>query len=259
MRTIYYLLFFLLLTFSTACRNKSSSQDTKTFKIASYNVRNAKGMDDVTDFDRISKVINEMDAHAVAIQELDSATERSKGIVVLDELAKRTKMHASFNGSIEYQGGKYGIGILSKEKPLRTEAVVLPGREEKRSLLIVELDDYVLCCTHLSLNEEDRQASMKIIQNHTKKYDSKPLFLVGDLNASPDSEEISNLSENWIILNDPNQPTFPSDTPNVTIDYLFLKQNDKFMHSVIAAEVVNEPMASDHRPVVVEVEIARKS
>jgi endonuclease/exonuclease/phosphatase family metal-dependent hydrolase len=216
-------------------------------------------MDDVTDFDRISKVINEMDAHAVAIQELDSATERSKGIVVLDELAKRTKMHASFNGSIEYQGGKYGIGILSKEKPLRTEAVVLPGREEKRSLLIVELDDYVLCCTHLSLNEEDRQASMKIIQNHTKKYDSKPLFLVGDLNASPDSEEISNLSENWIILNDPNQPTFPSDTPNVTIDYLFLKQNDKFMHSVIAAEVVNEPMASDHRPVVVEVEIARKS
>lgn len=221
-------------------------------------MRNAKGMDDVTDFDRVSKVIDEMDAHAVAIQELDSATERSKGIVVLDELAKRTKMHASFNGSIEYQDGKYGIGVLSKEKPLRTEAVELPGREEKRSLLIVELGDYVLCCTHLSLNEEDRQASMNIIENHTKKYDSKPLFLVGDLNALPDSPEISNLSENWIMLNDPNQPTFPSDNPSVTIDYLLLKKNEQFTHKVITAEVVDEPMASDHRPLIVELEVTRK-
>ena len=240
------------------CGTKSSSHETKVYKIASYNVRNAKGMDNVTDFDRVSKVITDMDAETIAIQELDSATVRSNGKVVLDELTVRTGMHASFNGSIEFQGGKYGIGILSKEKPLRTEAVELPGREEKRSLLLVELEDYVVGCTHLSLNEEDRQSSMEIIQNHTAKYTSKPVFLVGDLNASPDSEEIAYLSENWIMLNDPNEPTFPSDTPNVTIDYLLLKKNDNFSHSVITAEVVDEPMASDHRPLMVEVEISRK-
>ncbi|NLC49874.1 MAG: metallophosphoesterase, partial [Bacteroidales bacterium] len=53
--------------------------ETQTLKIASYNVRNAKGMDDVVDFDRTAKVINNMDVDAVAIQELDSATQRSNG------------------------------------------------------------------------------------------------------------------------------------------------------------------------------------
>ena len=262
MKSIYYIPLLVLISVTTSCVSKNIQQKEgkhQTIKIASYNVRNAKGMDNVTDFDRVANVINNMNVHSIAIQELDSATERSKGIVVLDELAKRTNMHASFNGSIEFQGGKYGIGILTKEIPIRREAFELPGREEKRSLLIVELKDYVLCCTHLSLNEEDRQASMDIIQIQIKKYDSKPVFLVGDLNAEPDSDEISKLSENWTMLNDPTQPTFPSDNPNVTIDYLLLKQNKKFTHSVINVEVVNEPMASDHRPLVVELKIQEKN
>lgn len=258
MGTIYCPLFFILLTLSTACGNQFSSQKSKTLKISSYNVRNAKGMDNVTDFDRVANVINDMDAYAIAIQELDSATERSKGIVVLNELAKRTNMHASFNGSIEYQGGKYGNGILTREKPIRKEAIALPGREERRSLLIVELADFVICGTHLSLNNEDRKSSMEIIENQTKKYSSKPVFLVGDLNATPESEEIVSLSENWIMLSDPSQPTFPSDNPDRTIDYLFLKRSDDFTHSVIATEVMNEPIASDHRPLWVELKIERK-
>ena len=262
MKIIYYILLLALISLSIGCVSTNTQQKEvqyQTIKIASYNVRNAKGMDNMTDFERVADVINKIDAHAIAIQELDSATERSKGIVVLDELAKRTNMHASFNGSIDYQGGKYGVGILSKEKPIRKEAIALPGREEKRSLLIVELKDYVICCTHLSLNEEDRQASMEIIEAQTKKYDSKPVFFVGDLNAEPDSDEISKLSESWVMLNDPTQPTFPSNNPNVTIDYLLLKQNEKFTHSVIHAEVVNEPMASDHRPLFVKLEIQEKN
>lgn len=251
MKSKFYLLSLLLLVIiSTSCGNTSQH-----LKIASYNVRNARGMDNVTDFDRVSTVINDMNADAVAIQELDSATERSNGIVVLEELAKRTNMHASFNGSIEFQGGKYGNGILTKEKPLQVEAIELPGREEKRSLLIVELKHFVLCCTHLSLNEEDRQSSVEIIQQHTNKYTSKPIFLVGDLNAGPNSKEIKYLSNNWTMLNDPAKHTFPSDNPDVTIDYLFLKNNQNFKHTLINTDVVAEPMASDHRPLLVELKI----
>lgn len=249
MKTIYYPILLLLIIFSSSCKNES-----QTLKIVSYNIRNAKGMDDVTDFDRVATVINNIDGHAVAIQELDSATNRSNGIVVLDELAKRTNMYASYNGSIEYQGGKYGNGILTKEKPLHKEAIALPGRE-KRSLLIVELKDFVLCCTHMALNEEDRQESVEIIHEHTNKYTLKPVFLVGDLNATPDSKEIMYLKDNWIMLNDPTEPTFPSDNPKVTIDYLFLKHNKGFEHTVLGRAVVNEPMASDHRPLWVELKI----
>ena len=253
MKTIYYLIIISVFTFSVSCGSKN--RDLQSFKIASYNVRNAKGMDNVIDFDRVAKVINDMNAQAIAIQELDSATERSNDLEVLDELAKRTNMHASFYGSIEFQGGKYGNGILTKEKPLSQEGIALPGSEEKRSLLIVELEDFVLCCTHLSLTEADRQTSMKLIKKHTEKYNSKPVFLAGDLNARPESSEIKDLSQSWEMLSDITQPTFRSDNPDRTIDYILLKSNNKYTHKVTDAQVVNEPMASDHRPLWVEVKI----
>lgn len=249
----------VLLSIFIGCGSLSSlhKATSLTLKIGSYNVRNAKGMDNMVDFDRIAKVINDMDAHAVAVQEVDSATERSKGLVVLDELAKRTNMFASFNASIEFSGGKYGVGILTKEEPLRIEAVALPGREEKRSLLLVEMKDYVLCCTHFSLNKEDRQASVELIQKLVNKYETKPVFLAGDLNASPYSPEITHLQSNWTMLNNSAQPTFPSNIPTESIDYIFLKQNNRFRYTVIKAEVMNEPMASDHRPLWVEVRIVK--
>ena len=257
MKVLYYSLLLVLLSFTIGCGGESSKQkkEDQILKIASYNVRNAKGMDNVTDFDRVAKVINDMDAHAVAIQELDSATERSKDLVVLDELAKRTNMYASFNGSIEYRGGKYGNGILTKEKPLSQEGIPLPGSEEKRSLLIVELEDFVLCCTHLSLTEADRQTSINLIKLHTEKYDSKPVFLAGDLNAKPESSEIRVLSSTWAMLSDSTEPTFRSDNPDRVIDYIFLKPNDKYSHKIIGRGVVDEPMASDHRPLWAEVKI----
>ncbi|MDD4728145.1 MAG: endonuclease/exonuclease/phosphatase family protein [Dysgonamonadaceae bacterium] len=257
MKTIYYTLTLFIFSLSIVCGCKSTTQKNETLhlKIASYNVRNARGIDDVTDFDRVAAVINNMDADAVAIQELDSATERSMGLVVLDELASRTNMHATFNGSIKYLGGEYGIGVLTKEKPLRKEAIALPGKREMRSLLIVEMEDYVFCCTHLDTNEAERQASIELVMEATNKYTNKPVFLTGDLNASPTSKEIIELSQSWIMLSDPTQPTYRSDDPEHIIDYIFLKSNSKFSYNVIDREVVNEPMASDHRPLWVELEI----
>lgn len=258
MNSFYYSLLLVLLSFTIGCGGSNSSKnDTEalTVRVGSYNIHNAVGMDNKLDFDRIAQVIDDMDIDAIAIQELDSATERSNGLVVLDELAKRTNMVGTFNASIEFSGGKYGIGILTKKEPLSTEAIALPGREEMRSLLIVEMEDYVLCCTHLSLNEEDRMESMKLIQQQTEKYTSKPVLLAGDLNARPSSDEIIYLSNHWTMLSNPTEATFPSDAPDRVIDYIFLKNNNQFTHSVIDGEVVDEPVASDHRPLWVEVSI----
>lgn len=257
MKNIYLSTGLILLCFLIACGSQNSKQknESRTFKIASYNVRNAKGMDDITNFDRIAKIINEMDADAVAIQELDSATERSNDLVVLDELAKRTSMYASFVGSINYKGGKYGNGILTKKEPLSQKGFKLPGKEENRSLLIVELEDYILCCTHLSLTESDRKESINLIKKHTEKFNSKPVFLAGDLNTKPDSDEIKKLTSTWIPLSDFTKPTFPSDNPDRTIDYILLKPNEMFKTYMIDSRVVNEAIASDHRPIWVEVEI----
>lgn len=247
----------LLLTGSTSFPDETEAIiRKKKFTFLTYNVRNCRGLDNVTDYRRVAEVINRINPTAVALQELDSATLRSKGFVVLDELARSTKMHAVYGASIDFQGGKYGVGILTKERPLGWWLVPLPGREESRSLLLVELKDVIICCTHFSLNEDDRLASADII-NGLFDGSGKPVILAGDLNATPESEVIKNIEENWTMLNDPGVPTFPADNPVKCIDYIFVLKAGNSSVVPLAARVEKEPVASDHLPVWAKVTVRR--
>jgi endonuclease/exonuclease/phosphatase family metal-dependent hydrolase len=81
------LLFILVLTNVMASGDRPGCRNKKGFTILTYNVRNCKGLDNITDYRRVAEVINRIRPSIVALQELDSATLRSNGIVVLDELA----------------------------------------------------------------------------------------------------------------------------------------------------------------------------
>lgn len=250
------IVFCLLLILPVAgCKTaKNSSGNSSTIRILSYNVKNCNGMDEVTDYGRVAAVIKRIDADVVALQELDSATIRSKGVVVLDTLAVLTGMYQVYGASIDYQGGKYGIGVLSREKPLGSKRVALPGREERRSVLMVEFPDYILGCTHFSLTEEDRLNSVPIVTAHAASC-LKPVFLAGDLNARPSSEVLKDFSTEWITLNDTADFTVPPDKPARCIDYVLGLKSDDHDFRILKSVVGNEPVASDHLPVWVEVEL----
>lgn len=235
-----------------------SAQAQNTLKLMSYNIKNANGMDNVCNFQRIANVINNTSPDVVAIQEVDSMTNRSGQKYVLGEIAERTQMHGYFAPAIDYDGGKYGIGLLTKQLPLRLQTLPLPGREEARTLILAEFADYIYCCTHMSLTEEDRMKSLELVKAFTSS-STKPLFLAGDMNAEPESGFIKELQKDFQILSNPKQHTFPAPDPKETIDYIAtLKQNAKGF-AVISAKVINEPMASDHRPILVELRTAEKA
>lgn len=235
-----------------------SAQAQNTLKLMSYNIKNANGMDNVCNFQRIANVINNASPDVVAIQEVDSMTNRSRQKYVLGEIADRTQMHGYFAPAIDYDGGKYGIGLLTKQVPLRLQSLPLPGREEARTLILAEFADYIYCCTHMSLTEEDRMKSLELVKAFTSS-STKPLFLAGDMNAEPESGFIKELQKDFQILSNPKQHTFPAPDPKETIDYIAtLKQNAKGF-AVISAKVINEPMASDHRPILVELRTVEKA
>ena len=235
-----------------------SAQAQNTLKLMSYNIKNANGMDNVCNFQRIANVINNTSPDVVAIQEVDSMTNRSGQKYVLGEIAERTQMHGYFAPALDYDGGKYGIGLLTKQVPLRLQTLPLPGREEARTLILAEFADYIYCCTHMSLTEEDRMKSLELVKAFTSS-STKPLFLAGDMNAEPESGFIKKLQKDFQILSNPKQHTFPAPDPKETIDYIAtLKQNAKGF-AVISAKVINEPMASDHRPILVELRTAEKA
>ena len=87
----------------------------------------------------------------------------------------------------------------------------------------------------------------------------KPVFLCGDLNATPDSQTLSQLSENWTVLSEP-APTYPSQNPRSCIDYILALKN-RARYDVLGSEVcikfetADVREASDHLPVYVDVRI----
>ena len=207
-------------------------------------------MDNVRNVQRIANVINNEAPDVVAVQELDSMTTRSNQTYVLAEVAERTQMHANYAPAISFQGGKYGIGILSKEQPLSIRTFPLPGREEERMLMIAEFKDYLFACTHLSLTEEDRLASLDIIKNNAST-SNKPFFLAGDLNDTPDSKFIKSLQQDFQILTNTKKPTYPAPEPKETIDYIAAWKENTDNFANLSTQVVEEPLASDHRPITV--------
>ena len=236
----------------------ASAHSQDYLKLMSYNIRNAKGMDNVRNVQRIANVINNEAPDVVAVQELDSMTTRSNQTYVLAEVAERTQMHASYAPAISFQGGKYGIGILSKEQPLNIQTFPLPGREEERMLMVAEFQEYFFACTHLSLTEEDRLASLEIIKNSVCT-SHKPFFLAGDLNDKPESEFIKALQQDFQILTNVKQATFPAPEPTETIDYIAAWKQRTNDLVALSSQVVEEPLASDHRPITVTLRMAKKT
>ena len=246
---------FLLLSM-LAMAASAYSQDY--LKLMSYNIRNTKGMDNVRNVQRIANVINNEAPDVVAVQELDSMTTRSNQTYVLAEVAERTQMHANYAPAISFQGGKYGIGILSKEQPIAIRTFPLPGREEERMLMVAEFKDYFFACTHLSLTEEDRLASLDIIKNSAST-SNKPFFLAGDLNDTPDSKFIKSLQQDFQILTNTKKPTYPAPEPKETIDYIAAWKENTDNFANLSTQVVEEPLASDHRPITVTLRMAKKA
>ena len=245
-------IFFLLLCLASFWGSIESSAQSSHLRIMSYNVRNCLGMDSVLDYQRVADVIRTADPDLVGLQELDSMTQRDPGKVALSELAERTGMYAVYAPTMDYRGGKYGHGILSKEKPIGREIVPLISSKEPRVMLIVEFPDYFLCNLHLSIHAKDLPESALIIIDRVSRLD-KPVFLTGDFNARPTESTIVLLQKYFTPLSDPAMKTSPANNPRATIDYIFFYTARNPEYETSGARVIEEPVASDHRPLVVDV------
>lgn len=247
----------LLLTNGIPVRSQNIAQkEENSIRIMSYNIRNGQGTDGTTDLKRIAEIILKASPDVVVLQEVDSITSRSAQTDILKVLAADCLMYPLFGKAIDFEGGGYGIAILSKEKPLAWHFTPLPGREEKRLLLTAEFENFVVCNTHLSLNEEDRNSAAEIIMQEIGGT-SKPLFLAGDLNSEPESSTLKALQEKFVTLSNNKQLTFPADEPKRCIDYILGYKNGS-QYTVLNRQVMNEPVASDHRPLFTDIRFPAK-
>lgn len=231
------------------CANLSAAE----LKILTYNIRNGKlltGTEIV--LEEPAQIVRAVDPDIAGIQEMDWHATRSNQRDIPAEFGELCKMKSYFAPAIDFQGGKYGVGTLTKAEPLQAYNIPLPGKEEQRTLHVLEFENYVFFCTHFSLTAASQAESVPIINAEAKKFANKPIFIVGDFNAYPDSPTIQAMKKTWRILT-PDAYTFPASDPTIRIDYVMTWKETGANVEVLEAEVVDAPSQSDHRPVFVKV------
>lgn len=257
-----YIAFFLLL-FCTVYANAQTK-----LKILTYNIYHGenpykKGQ---ANLDNIAKLINELKPDLVAFQEVDSATGRLAGIYKtrinwVQELGKKTGMHGYFGKAMEYDGGGYGEGILTK-KPVKPVVQVLPNPAggEPRALIYAEYpvaggQKIFFAGTHLCHQYLPNKIAQveKINQLFAQKTD--PVIVCGDFNFKPGEEPYNVMEGHWLDAAErKGNPafTFSADKPEIRIDFVWLNKNTRWR--VTDVKVLPYEF-SDHKPVLATIEI----
>ena len=235
-------------------RPKKLPATSTMIRLLAYNIKHGRGNDGRVDLQRTADVIRRVRADVVALQEVDKKVERSGQLNEAKRLAELTGLpYHAFGSFFDYQGGEYGMAIISRY-PLRDiKRLRLPDGAEPRASLIVTVaaqKSFRLANVHFYRDERERlaqaQALLKYLQN-----EKLPSVIAGDFNSRPKSAVLK-LFADWNIPDKGvDHFTFPSDRPRVEIDFLMFRPENAFV--VNEVDVVKESLASDHRPVLMEV------
>ena len=232
-------------------------------RVMTYNIHVGIGMDKKLDLQRIADVINQQHPDLVGLQEVDRGVKRTQQIDEIAELSKLTRMDYAFAFNLAYQGGQYGVAILSRLPIRATEHWHFKNlREaERRGFIRAEVTFHGrklnFVTTHLDYQFDDgRLFEAQQLLNALNDVKG-PLIIVGDFNDIPSGRAYRLMQESfddaWFRNRNADAGfSFPADKPVKRIDYVFSRRSD----AVQAKRVwtVNT-LASDHIPVVADLEV----
>jgi endonuclease/exonuclease/phosphatase family metal-dependent hydrolase len=237
-----------------------------------YNIH--AGMDTArqSNLARVAEVVRRTGADLVLLQEVDRNTQRSGPTDQPAVLARLTGYSVAFGRTIGFQGGDYGIALLSRW-PIRRDTLIPlavtapPGRtaegREQRGVLVAWVDapggPLAVLNTHLDASGEELWRAQEIagVLRAAATVDTAavPLLVGGDMNALPESPIHQSLGgaglrDAWAGCGTGDVRTFPVNAPARRIDYLYLAGAVRCVEARVLPE-----FASDHRPLLVRLRL----
>lgn len=217
-------------------------------RLATWNVQHGRRPDGMVDVDLLARGCAALDADVLGLQEIDVGAPRSGGRDEAAEAADRAGMLARFAEARPHpDGGRYGNALLVRGDMTDVEVLPLPGRGEPRVAMLARVapvrgDLLSVAVCHLGLQGDAARQLPVVVAALADR--PPPRVLLGDLNLRPEEVEAGELE-----VVDGGGPTFPGEAPTLRIDHVALD-------GLKPAAVVVPPMpVSDHRPLVVEVEL----
>ena len=228
-------------------------------KIITFNVQHCENyLTKKIDFDAFASAIKQLTPDVIGLNEVRNKGEREDYEAQAQILSSLTGMpYFYFAKAIDVRGNNpYGNAILSKIPFKSVETVAIPdptennegGYYETRCVLKATLENgLTVLITHFGLNPSEQTNAVKtVLDNLTEN-----CVLMGDFNVLPDNPVLDPIYECMqdVENRSADKKSFPSDAPNIKIDYIFTTKNIK----ALSSEVVNLVL-SDHRPHLIEIQ-----
>ncbi len=225
-------------------------------KIMSYNTQHC--LDFITreiDFDIITDTIKKCGADIIGLQEMRGEGDRADYTAQTEILAEKLGFYYYFAEAIRIGGtNPYGNALLSRYPIISAETVPIPDpavkkydqNYEARCLLKAKIDvgsGMNVLVSHFGLNPDEQENAVKTVVANLPK---EKCVLMGDFNMQPDNEILTPIKQSLCDTAekfDSPKLSFPSDTPRVKIDYIFVSSDLTAADADIPAIV-----SSDHRP-----------
>jgi endonuclease/exonuclease/phosphatase family metal-dependent hydrolase len=241
----------------------------RELRVLVYNIHAGKDAGGIDNLARVVDLVRTTGADVVLLQEVDRGTRRSGQVDQPAVLARQTGFAVAFGKTLDYDGGEYGIAMLSRwpiaeqgvtrlpvEPPQRRSGGSYEPRGAQRVIVRGSDVEIALVNTHLDASREDhyRRQEARTVVGIVADLGS-PVLVGGDFNSTPESEvqadiRSAGLRDAWLECGRGDGFTYPADRPTKRIDYLYLTGRTACTRAEVLAT-----MASDHRPLLVTVRL----
>jgi endonuclease/exonuclease/phosphatase family metal-dependent hydrolase len=233
----------------------TAQQADVDIRVVSYNIKHGRGNDNVVDLDRTAGVLRALRPDIVGLQEVDDRATRSGSVAQAERLGQALGLHHAFGRFMDFQGGAYGMAILTRYPIVSTQSVKLPDGNEPRIALAVDVRlpgdrRLTIVNVHFDWVRDDafRHAQATALTSFLDAL-TAPYLLLGDFNDVPESRTLALFRSRATEAAKPagDRFTFSSTEPRREIDFVFYNPATAFTTREV--RVIDERVASDHRPV----------
>lgn len=234
----------------------------RSFSVASYNIHRCVGLDGRSDPGRIARIIREIDADIIGLQEVDSRSDRGKESHQVDYLANATGLSAVVGPTIQRYNGHYGNVLLTGRQivSIRRLDLSVPGREPRGAIdveLDIEGEAIRVIVTHLGLSAAERRYQVNRLLAALSEVRNGLVIVLSDINEwLPVSRPFRWLHARLGRSHAPR--TFPSFFPLFALDRIWVWPRE----ALVDVSVHNTSLtriASDHLPLKATIKFAQQT
>ena len=172
-------------------RNSKTEENRMSIRVATYNIHNGGDVD--YDFGVIAKDILDNNIDIIGIQEVDTKTNRNKRQITMKILSELTGYeYYKTTSCIDFDGGTYGTGILSKYPIDSYTSVVLDSDCHEQRMLghaVISVDGTLIDFYNTHLTWESTETRLKQFDQIGEITSKNKYFIVtGDFNTDEFSE-----------------------------------------------------------------------